>query len=75
MEQGCLGDCSELLQRFKEECQSMFPLAKAFQDQSETGNDASNFNHLNDHIAGKDGQMTNGPIGDRFQDGADDIME
>jgi len=75
IEQGCLGDCSELLQRFKKKCRSMFPLAKAFQDQSETGNDASNFNHLNDHIAGIDGQLTNGPVGDRFQDGADDIME
>ena len=75
IEQGCLGDCSELLQTFKQKCHSMFPLAKVFQDQAGSKEDSTNFNHINDTSTMKEEKITNGPVGDKFQDGGDDIME
>ena len=75
IEQGCIGDCSDLLQNFRQKCHAMFPLATVFQDQAGTTNDPSTFNHLNDSIVKSEGQITNGPVGDKFQDATDDIME
>ena len=75
MDQGCLGDCSDLLQKFKQKCHALFPLAKVFQDQTDAINEPSTFNHLNDSMLAKEGQMSNGPIREKFHDGADDIME
>lgn len=75
IEGGFLGDCSELLPAFKQKCHSMFPLAIAFQDPTEAKDDATTFNHTGDSPAKTDEKLHNGPVGENFHDGGDDIME